>query len=420
MLDSPRTVAPRAPRPSWLVGCATVALVLGCLADRGGKTEDGARRRAPEDAPRARADDPLPKCAEVVSDDQYRPENHPFSRHDPIRLEEPVMGRTFEVVARIPVDVDGPLPVVIWSHGGDPRPRGAEDSASWGQIFAAAGYAAIHVGHTKLSASSEGGRRPDDETWKALCSSAGIRDWEACRRIQYTTISRPLELLALMDHLDALSEALSEASGRTVRLDASKIALAGWSAGTVSIASLSGFERYLNEQAPRFNIPGSKHIASVWLSPGSACVGGTFCGKPRFDGMRDCRLPRSACSESSWDGLTSPTLVVSGEGDCKKGKGITGDSRKLNYEMMPAGNKSMLYLPDDTCDNAERCMGCTMSHGTFNLGDCASDAGPTSRAIVSAVTAYLDAKVRDRAEARAYLASDKLEGLAPGAIWETP
>src|SRR5262245_32771071 len=75
--------------------------------------------------------------------------------------------RTISFAVRMPAGLAGPLPVVIWSHGGAQGNVNPVTALSeWGELTARAGYISVGIAHAPRSGFA----------LKLLCSALGISD----------------------------------------------------------------------------------------------------------------------------------------------------------------------------------------------------------------------------------------------------
>ncbi|MBK9030727.1 MAG: hypothetical protein IPL61_05205 [Myxococcales bacterium] len=289
--------------------------------------------------------------------------------------------RTIEVAIRAPVGAPEPLPVVVWSHGGNDGVMNALNvGTEWAAILVAAGYVVIDVAHAPRDVASR----------QALCEQLGY-DAAGCLTFKYLHWDRPHDAARVFDFIEAQAAAGPWAG----RIDAARIVYAGHSAGSGGVLMVDGAPRDYAGQLVSLRDP--RPIAFLANSPQG----------PGDEGF----------VEASFAGCARPTLVNTGVGDDTN---VLGINRARSFDLMPDGDKFRLYLLEPAA-----------RHATFDQsGDaCATysnqqglDAGrcPTyQRWIASSALAFLDAYARDSAAARAYLASDNLTVLAGGAAtWD--
>ena len=310
---------------------------------------------------------------------------------DGLNTLEPETGRTLPLVARIPATT-GPLPVVIWSHGGGFYPGGELLSETWGTLMAAHGYVVIHVGHSAQTA----------ETIARYCTLAAVPEGECVatedeEATGLLAIGRSYDLAAVLDDLPRFS-GISVANGGPA-LDLTRVALAGWSGGTRGPMMLMGAKVRPTTSAPIFTNAHALPRAAIFMSPAG----------PGFGGWYDTGTP----GDSSWSELRGPILASTGTNDQKPDKPeLTGPIRRSWFPLQPADGKRILLY-----SNLAVGVG---GHGTYNLGDVTSDDARLRRlssAIASTARAFLDAALNDDAAARAWLASDNAATLAGDVDW---
>lgn len=303
-------------------------------------------------------------------------------------------GRVLPMRADIPSGA-GPFPVVIWSHGGGFSDTGHHQSTQWGATLAAQGYVVLHIAHVP----------PTAETGANVCAIAGIPVADCAPPANpddvadsgFIALFKTLDVVAVLDELQAISD-LSVSKGMAA-LDLTKVAVAGWSAGSRAPLVTMGAKFYPVENSPApFSAPHPLPAAIVALSPIGPGYGGFF----------------ESATDDSWRGTRGPTLVCTGAMDLKASKpDLTGEDRRRAYEDQPAdGTRWLLY------SNLQKGQG---GHPTFNLEDLDSPdpaVAAFSRSLSSTVRAYLDANLLGDEAATAWMASDNAKTIAGDVDWE--
>lgn len=307
-----------------------------------------------------------------------------------IMVMDPSTGRTLPLLVRIP-DLPGPLPIFVWSAGGGFYPGAQRNSPEWGTAIAEQGYVVIHIGHIPLT----------PESGAAMCALAEIPMAECAVSSEdedsfVVAVGKAYDEKAVLDRLPALSEASVAMGGAA--LDLTRIAIGGWSGGSRGPQVLMGATIETTPSAPRFALADSRIVAAIEMSPAGPGFGGFF----------------DSGTDDSWRTMRGPTLVATGTNDVKPDKPeLTGAIRRTAFEKQPLdGQRLLLY------SNLPVGVG---GHATFNLADLSSPDPLVvrfSRALRSAVLAFLDANVQGDAEAMAYLESDHVKILAGDADWE--
>ncbi len=308
-----------------------------------------------------------------------------------ISVQEATTGRSLPMLARIPQGA-GPFPVVLWSHGGEFNPTGHRLSGEWGAAIAAQGYVVLHTAHVPLQADAA----------KAVCTLASIPTAECTPgtapngESPLAAMVRALDLIAVLDKLTALSDESVARGGPA--LDLKRVGTAGWSGGSRGQMLLLGAKVRPSATAPLFGRPDARIVAAVTLSPSGPGFGTGF-----FDDG----------SVTSWTGMRGPVLMGTGQNDAQPDKPeIDGPNRRFGFTAQPAdGTRRLLY------SNLPIGVG---GHTTYALGDAnSSDArlARFSRALRSAVLAFLDANVRGDAAAKAWLETENAKVLAGDADW---
>jgi hypothetical protein len=304
---------------------------------------------------------------------------------------EPVTGRTLPLVARLP-KLEGPLPLVVWSHGGGFFAGGQNQSAEWGDVFAAHGYAVIHVGHSALIPGNV----------QTYCDRASIPTNE-CVATEGSedengliAIGRSFDLVAVLDDLPRLSELSVMNDGPA--FDLSRVTVAGWSGGSRGPMMVLGARNRPSPGAPLFTNAHARAAAGIFMSPAGPPYAGWF----------------AAGSDNTWAALRGPTFTATGDNDVKPDKvDLTGTVRRQAFELQPKdGSRHLLY---------SRLPVGTGGHGTYNLSDQGSSnakLGRFSRALSSAARAFLDAHMQGSVDAETWLASEHAKTLASDVDWE--
>jgi hypothetical protein len=290
--------------------------------------------------------------------------------------------RRLEVTARIP-NRTGPLPVIIWAHGGEGRPFNASEGAldAWANIGAQSGYLSL----TPAFWVREG------EDRLALCKYLGLREGEPCEQFSTASFDRPYDIRAIIDEL----EQQNRSGPLRGRIDVAKLAVAGHSAGSGGTLSVAGATREIDGK--RY---GPEHFADprpkafIALSP--SAPGASF--------MFDTSLNDNT---TSWTTVDRPVLMITGLGDENE---QYGRGRSVVFDYLPPRDKFRLWVND-----------ADFGHGDYgdDLDSCPGTPERKCEAfrnvLVSAVRAYLDAYLENNPRAKTFLE----EGHAAGAARDT-
>ncbi len=307
-------------------------------------------------------------------------------------------GRELPVLLRLPEGASGPLPVVIWAHGGSWGATKHTSHVAWSESFARAGYAVVHFSMV----------RPTPEQLRQICMYVGVEEASSCEDLsvlggiseddesgdnpfQSITIARAEDPRAIIEALPRVAE---RAARGDVELDVSSVAVAGWSGGSQSVLQLAGAVRLYADDLPPYASESAAPSSFVALSPQGPGFSKFFEGA---DG-------------SSWDGVRGPTLVLTGAGDVKDANTLTGPIRRRAFELMPEGGKRLFYSTDE---------GDGIKHGSFNLeglGDDDPRIDGLARALQSSAIAFVDCHTRGRAQACAWLESDAAARMVGGLV----
>jgi hypothetical protein len=308
--------------------------------------------------------------------------------------------RLVRLLVRQPLGAAGPMPVVVWSHGGaEGKQDPATSMAEWSTLSARAGYFSISIAHAPRDLASRA----------ALCRSIGINS-TGCRLFRHLDWDRPHDIRAVLDQLGRMAS--SELRGR---IDMAKIAVGGHSAGSGAAQTLAGATRDFVQEPGRFSDPDPdpdpRPIAFLALSP----------QQPGGAGFFDTQFKRSG---HSWADVQRPMFTATGDGDdtCEPTDmpgtclGDTPFGRRIGFQRMPAGgnNKYQLYLHDaDAFHMLFELNAAACPHKNVNAAKCAE----IVRWLSSAALAFLDGHVRQWPAALLWLQSNRIE-LASGGVAE--
>ncbi len=300
-------------------------------------------------------------------------------------------GRELPLLARLPAR-EGPLPLVVWSHGGGFNANGHRQAAEWGETLAAHGYAVLHIAHVVPTVESAAAICELGSVPPADCTMDALGDEDDNGLI---ALVKTLDVIAVLDRIPQLSQASVDAGGPAIDLE--RVAIAGWSAGSRAPIVTHGATFKPLPTVEPINLIHELPRAAVALSPMGAGYAGFF-DEP--DG-------------NTWQDMRAPVFMATGNNDIKPSKpDLSGADRRVAFERQPAdGERWLLFsrLPEGVG-----------GHPTFNLEDRESSderVATLSRALSSAVRAFLDAKLLDSAEASAWLESQNAATLAGDADW---
>lgn len=305
--------------------------------------------------------------------------------------------RTIEFAIRRPVGLPGPLPVVIWSHGGnDGKSNPLSVGVEWSERLVGRGYIVVSIAHEPRS------RNQQDR----LCDKLGYSDAPTCARFNYLNWDRPHDISAVIDRLDWLN---TRSSGEFLnKFDLTQLAVAGHSAGTGGVMSLAGAIRDFA------TVPAFTPFAPVDQRPKVFMAFSPQ--QPGLEGFYDTDFKKP---NHSWESITRPVLMVTGDGDnlCLANlpgipftpgdcRGQMPFGRRIPFERMPAGNKYRLYFHD-----------ADIFHGLFdlNVSKCPQkNVDPAKctefeRDLSAIAFAFLDSHLKGIPFATAWLNSNNIE-----------
>ena len=300
--------------------------------------------------------------------------------------------RTISFAIRTPNGLAGPLPVVIWAHGGyEGNLNPLTALSEWGELTARAGYISVGIAHAPRLNFSQ----------KLLCGTLGISD---CATFRHLNWDRPHDISKVIDRLAAINAAAGPLHGR---ININRIAVGGHSAGSGGAMSVAGALRFFTNAPQALADP--RPIAFMAFSPQGPSDG-------FFE--TDFRFPHT-----SWDNITRPMLVGTGDGDNTCGNspaaciGTSPSIRRIPYELMPPGDKYLMHIHDtDTF------------HGLFgfNIAECVSTGVAPGKCaafrqwLASSTLAFLDAHVRNSNLAKAWLLGGFIQQASAGVVeWKS-
>jgi dienelactone hydrolase len=291
----------------------------------------------------------------------YRPaDNFTTGVFDNYTVQDTVNNRAVPILIRYPIGATGPLPMVLWSHGGGADINGKNGNVDWGLTLARAGYIVIHMSH---------GPRTQPERI-AQCTEFGVPDLATCNALfGQLEVDRPRDANAVLADLDGI-EAATMSPGR---IDRTRIAVAGHSFGAYTTMAVAGGRV---ELTPTFNdVSFANTLPKIFMAL-----------SPQGPG-------RFGWKEDSWREVTRPVLTATGAGDFTTGE--DAPSRLIPFERMPRRFKYRFYITDPAS-----------THDTFNLNN---NLRPEfGEWLASYGLAFLDYHLRGVNVAGAYLISNRL------------
>jgi predicted dienelactone hydrolase len=369
MKSPPRLASRLAPALAPVLALAACGTVQSAAPD-GGADDDGAASAAARCSPTN-----LEAC-------KYASELHFEVGVADLELTDPARSN-LSVPLRVhyPVGASDARPVVIWNHGGLPSANGRTRSEEWGKALAAAGYVVIHPSRVVV----------EPAPFQTLCEREGFPVPADCQLFVSQVVFGPATAAFAIDSLAAIEAAVPALAGR---IDAAHLAVAGHSAGSAMPLALAGAVRQF--AGPPRNSIDTRPIAFLASGP----QGPDYAG---FDtGFR----------EDSFHAIDArPFLWITGRGD------ETGDEDAPQHEPSEARASGWLTSTRGdkllSWDNDEVAV-----HETMDIHRC--DQSPVQRAHCDAFamlgTAFLDAHLRRRDAAIAYLASSSYDALSAGVI----
>ena len=290
-----------------------------------------------------------------------------YTTSDPLTPE-----RTIALRVRWPEGATGPLPVVVVVHGGGWNDNGQTLLEDWGIALATAGYVAINYSVTTDEAVSHcvALAIPADE-----CNGdAFMADVSEGGTLLANFYDAPHDASAILDRLDAI------AAKAAISVDPQRVGALGHSAGAHAVLQLAGSVLDVSPSVHGMRSADPRFVAFVANSP---------------QGIGDYGL-----TETSWSEITAPMLVQTGRRDI--GANVPAAKRLDTFAHLAGPDAYQHYIDaEDT------------PHELFALSYYPGITGH-ELTLASTAIAFLDAYVRDRAEARAWLASDALAEATDG------
>ena len=336
----------------------------------------------------AACDPTVPETCRYVSDLSFATVN----TTDLLTLTDPLRPDLTSIPIRVHSPQDGSgvaRPVVIWSHGGSPGPNSYTRAEEWGHVLAAAGYVVVHPGRLAVEVTGH----------EVECAAAGYdpsdpAKIESCRLFISNAVYGPQTAAFTARSLATIEAAVLAEFPGSVVFDSAKIIMAGHSAGTPAPLALAGARRYF----------GTAQQNDIDLHPVAFLATGPH--------GADYAQFNDGFNEDSFNFIDSrPFLFISGRGDETGGIGQPqhepSEGRTIGWLTSTPGNK---YLSWDNNTVAV--------HESMDYHKC--DDSPLQRfhcdAFAMIGIAFLDAVVRVRPRAIAYLASSSYSALSGGQI----
>lgn len=272
--------------------------------------------------------------------------------------------RKIQVAIYQPSDADTPAPVVVMSPGGGALDDPALSLTRWAYRIAKAGYVTVAIAHP---ARSEAERKAICDKWRR----------DDCDPLSW---DRAHDVVTVLDALE-----------KVATVDTQRMVVVGYGDGADAALMLAGAKRSYAGEPLDLSDPRPKGF--VLLSPRGP-------GRDGFD-------------EAAWADVARPLLMATGTGDTAA---VPLTARRKAFDSLGAGDKYLLHLAHDAAHESifEGDLAACQKHPKGRGDTCQQ----LVRLIHSPMLAFFDALLRDDAEARAYLKSQKLEAASRGkAVW---
>ncbi len=290
--------------------------------------------------------------------------------------------REIPILVRHPDGASGPLPLVLWSHGGDKSTDGKYNNSQWAAALVSAGYIVVSMTHLPRSAAQVDALALE---FGVDASSAG----PGARLAFESNVDRPRDAIATLNDLQSIEAFFPALRGR---IDYTRIGLGGHSRGAYTVRTTSGARVDLAPNLPAYSFTGPAPTNQPLRVTIQAVLANSPQGPGRF-GFYD-----RGNGDNSWRDCTLPDLMQSGQGDNTDELAV---DRIKPFDLMPPGNKFKMFIDDPNTP-----------HETFNLNNSAQ---PVFVSYVrSTGLAFFDAYLKGLPAARSYLASEALRSLSGG------
>ena len=206
-------------------------------------------------------------------------------------------------------DEAGEWPIIIFSHAEGGNPQQLEHL---GRAWAESGWISIFPHHKDFT---DG---PKDHAWV----QSAFPEFQSSALLHQSGIARVQDVKFLMD---ALEQVQMNTLPRGIQIRHDRIGLGGYAFGAYTQMQLAGArvkrEDPMNEHEV---VEDSRPMAFLFISPPGTC-------------------DQLALDQSSWDRMTRPMMVVTGQADIGP-KGEPGSWRRAVFEKSPPGDKFMLWF----------------------------------------------------------------------------
>lgn len=254
----------------------------------------------------------------------------------------------------------GRLPFVLWSHGGGLNDNGRQLNETWGRTLAKAGYVVVHMSHRMIT-QAQGA---------AVCQEFGVTVLNECLNFSFLSVFQPRDANVVLGALDTIEQTVPALNNR---IDRDKIAVAGWSGGSLTAMALAGARFRLSNTFTDVSFTNPLPKAFLALSPQG----------PDYLGFKT----------DSWREISRPVLTATGPGDTTEGE--DAPSRLVAFRSMPPGKKYQLYIKHPAT-----------IHSTFNLEN--ENFPQFSQWLASYTLAFFDSHLKNKLVAGAFLISNRL------------
>lgn len=304
----------------------------------------------------------------------YKPGDGPLevAAAEDLLLEDKEQGKELPLRVTYPKEA-GKYPVIVFSHGA----LGSKDNYQpLIRYWCSHGYVCIQPTHgDSLSLMGEEERKGITSVKAHLNSFALLRHW----------LTRPKDVRFVLDSLDTIEERVPALKGK---LDRERIGMGGHSFGAHTTGMISGMSYSRRLQAGRVNYGDERPRAFLMISPPP---------------------PGIVADDKTFEAMTRPSLVITGTKDDSPASDMKYEDRLKVFEKLPPKDKYLVVIED-----AYHGFGGIATSRPF------PSSGPPNedhvRYVKTVGLAFWDAYLKGDAEAKEYLASDRMEKASDGAV----
>lgn len=294
--------------------------------------------------------------------------------------------RNVNIALYQPVDAPNPLPVILLSHGGSSgKTNPLKSMEEWAPYLARAGYLAVAIAHE--------GR--GDASYAEVCEALNVNPDHPCGvKVSW---DRPNDVARVISYL----QERAGAPPLQGVIDLTRIAHVGHSAGAgAALMSVGATRNYRCALPFGFSDPDQDCQAADLVSKQQDLIDVAVALSPQGPGTE-------GFMEQSYTAMNRPVLMATGANDGDEGE---PENRLRIFPLLPVGDKYRLWVDDEAAKH-------TLFEGSIEA--CTPLASQQKceamrAAIFATALAFLDAHLRGRAEAEAWLDSGNIVTAGQG------